>query len=414
MSSPDLTGGSIVVKKAMDSCFRRNDRYIQYMQFAIFGIHPELSKAEIQSVTKTPLINFGTEGAIFESNINLKKLQKQLGGTQKTGEIISSIDNAQTLENELLRHLLKINNQGKLQFGISVYDVGGTSYSKNLRRENKKLGLTLKKSLKEAGQSARLVTSTEPTLSSVVVAKNKLTENGIEICLLVTQNKIFIGQTKTVQDFDDWSHRDYNRPRRNAKNGMLPPKLARMMINLGSLPTDRAAILDPFCGSGTILMEAAVLRFAKIIGSDIDEKIIEDSADNLHWLEETGIKTDGIELFVSPASELQLDKQVDCIVTEPYLGKPRNGRESETQIQEQVRELETLYASCFTNLKKLMKPDAILVLASPVHKIKKMEFSLDIETIFEKIGLLKTIGPLRYERENQFVGRDIWVFKHPL
>ena len=35
-----------------------------------------------------------------------------------------------------------------------------------------------------------------------------------------------------MQDFEQWGARDYGRPSRDAVRGMLPPKLARMMVNL--------------------------------------------------------------------------------------------------------------------------------------------------------------------------------------
>lgn len=388
------------------------------MHFSILGIHPELSKAELKVVTGANLSFESKEAALFESDTDLNKLQKTLGGASKLGEILEVTSDSKNLESILLKYLSNQSDDKKLRFGISVYDAGGTSFSKNLRRENQKLGLKLKKALKEQGRSVRLVTSIEPTLSSVVVAKNKLTTNGIEFCLLVTEAEIYIGQTKTYQDFEDWSHRDYDRPRRNAKNGMLPPKLARMMINLSGLTKaepqrlnlEGLALLDPFCGSGTVLMEAAMLGFKNLTGSDISKMILEDAKANLDWLANRGIDMPDYQLIEMKAEKLKLENPVDIIVTEPFLGTPREGKESQLTVERQVKDLEMLYIGCFSNLVKLMKPGAKLVLAAPVHKIKDEEYPLNIEIIFKKIGLTKKIGPIRYEREGQFVGRDIWVF----
>ncbi len=43
-------------------------------------------------------------------------------------------------------------------------------------------------------------------------------------------------------------------------------------------------ILDPFCGSGTILQEAMLLGFKNIYGSDKDKRAIANSKENINWL----------------------------------------------------------------------------------------------------------------------------------
>lgn len=71
-----------------------------------------------------------------------------------------------------------------------------------------------------------------------------------------------------------------------------PPKVAQMMINLAG-PDRHKILLDPFCGSGTILQEAALLNFQKIYGSDQNSQAVKDSQVNLDWLRKNfGIKTD--------------------------------------------------------------------------------------------------------------------------
>ncbi|MCB9806812.1 hypothetical protein H6768_02830 [Candidatus Peribacteria bacterium] len=38
--------------------------------------------------------------------------------------------------------------------------------------------------------------------------------------------------------------------------GMMPPKIAQIMINLATKGDKKVAIWDPFCGLGTTLIEA--------------------------------------------------------------------------------------------------------------------------------------------------------------
>ena len=53
----------------------------------------------------------------------------------------------------------------------------------------------------------------------------------------------------------------------------LHPKLARVLVNISAIKRDET-LLDPFCGTGGILIEAGLIG-AKVIGSDIEEKMIE-------------------------------------------------------------------------------------------------------------------------------------------
>ena len=60
--------------------------------------------------------------------------------------------------------------------------------------------------------------------------------------------KGFLGQTLVVQPFKVLSKRDFGRPARDDHSGMLPPKLAQIMINLARRNDDISTktILDPF------------------------------------------------------------------------------------------------------------------------------------------------------------------------
>jgi len=104
------------------------------MHFSILGIHPELSCAELKAVIGANLSFESKETALFEFGDDLNELQKTLGGASKLGEILEATSDSKDLESILLKHLLNQPDDKKLRFGISVYDAGGTSFSKNLRR----------------------------------------------------------------------------------------------------------------------------------------------------------------------------------------------------------------------------------------------------------------------------------------
>ncbi|NCO80147.1 hypothetical protein GW884_02560, partial [Candidatus Falkowbacteria bacterium] len=195
--------------------------------FFVLGNNPTLSIAEISALQSGGYALAADNVLILttEQKINCVQTINRLGGTIKIGLISAKLDNANftKIYSNILPLFNKINSSGKFNFGISDY---------NIKKLNKqKLGLELKKYLKNKGISSRWVTSREPTLSSVVVEQNKLINKGLELVLVGRGQKILIGQTLAVQPFKQLSFRDYGRPSRDDLSGMLPPKLAQIMIN---------------------------------------------------------------------------------------------------------------------------------------------------------------------------------------
>ena len=98
----------------------------------------------------------------------------------------------------------------------------------------------------------------------------------------------------------------------------MPPRLARAMVNL-ALPLERfapagdadvASLLDPCCGTGTILIEACSLGL-RASGSDRNPKMVSMTRGNL--------KHFGCTCEVTRADACQIERQVDAVVTDlPY------------------------------------------------------------------------------------------------
>lgn len=387
--------------------------------FAALGSHPGLSIAEIEAVTGQHPLKASDQIAFYDNLPDeLTKLQAKLGGTTKLGYIVGSMVRASKKEIvEYLKDVLIYDSRpGKIPFGISVYDMEESPRAKELFSMQKSIGLALKNELKEAGLSSRYVVTKNPQLSSADVFKNHLLDRGAEFVFLVFEKELLIGRTEVVQDFADWSHRDYDRPARDAKRGMLPPKLARMMINLTGVTPERATILDPFCGSGTVLMEAAVLGYHKLIGSDISGQAIADTKKNMDWLRGEDIAFAEPELKESTAANTKAfidDLSVDAIATEPFLGAPRQGSESRTEIERVVAHLAGLYEESFATLAKLLKPGGVMVIASPVHYIGRDAFPVPTRDILTNLGMIErpiAEEAIIYHRPGQYVGREIVRF----
>ena len=389
------------------------------MIFFVLGTHPDLSIAEIKAVLGRSddkgIVRAGEILLVDEVEMSLPNLQNRLGGTIKIGSIIGSLAKWNKDEAADLIRSMMPSSEGRIEFGVS-------GYGSHLSRNVEPLGLEVKKKLKEEGLSCRLVTSREATLSSVVIAKNHLLTSGGEYVLIEAppttshptqpplgdgrspdRGSILIGQTETIQDFESWSERDFGRPARDAKSGMLPPKLARLMINLSGVDPRGASVLDPFCGSGTILMESAVLGFAKIFGSDISPKAIKDTDKNMRWVfEKAHAPKTIVSTEVSPAAELSLDEQVDLVVTEPFLGPPQRGGESKAQLIMVKNELMGMYLESFANIRELMKPGAKLVVAFPIFQGQSV--------MSKPLPGFEPQERFVYERSGQRVVREIRVY----
>ena len=381
------------------------------MIYFILGSHPELAKAEIKAVLGDLDVVHATDKFLL-ANItekNLGRLQDRLASIVKIGHVIGELiewDESGAAD-LIAAYASSAMGKNKISFGISAYDK-----QRRLEKETSSLGGAVKKILKETGRPVRYVTSKEPQLSSAVVDTNNLIGSGGEFVLLAVGKKTMIGQTETVQDFRAWSDRDYGRPKRDKRSGMLPPKLARMMINLSGLEPDGHNILDAFCGSGTVLMEAALMGFDPLIGSDIAEKAIKDTKKNLGWLtREFDLPELNLTLFEIPAENLSehFTDPVDLIVSEVFLGDPRHTPADAHQLKLIEKKLLPQYEKIFAGFKSVFNDKTIAVIAFPAMKTKTGDWHrLPIQDLLERLGY-KIESEHMYSRSNQLIARNIYV-----
>ncbi len=392
------------------------------------GNHPTLSRLEIAAVFKVNKINFELQEsendfAIFktEKEIKPQDLINQLGGTIRIAEVVENDPKHSLPFNQKITEFISQNIQtdNKFSFGISTF---------GLNIANKDL-VEIKKKLKNLNLRPRFIPykDRQSQLSSVQVTKNNLIEKGLEVVALTGENCNYLGKTLTVQDFESYNKRDYGRPKRNPKAGMLPPKLAQIMINIGrGLVDDKnITLLDPFCGAGTILQEAILMKL-KPTGSSRDETQIRAARKNLEWLEkELGIKDSKFKLINSEIENLERyvkPDRINLIVTEPYLGPPQKHELTEKAFESIASELVPLYLKTFENIKKVLKKDGIVVIIFPIFKVKDgQDGSLKILDDLQENGYT-LIEPLKrflntaekdltYSRPDQIVKRQIMVFQ---
>lgn len=392
--------------------------------YFILGNNTALAIAELNALLnlKSPQL-LATDFLVSEidEEINPEKLISRLGGTIKIG-LIRDILAKGANQNQINEAAIKIassrqrkSDPGKFNFGFSVY--GDGEFNK------KDLGIKIKNYFSSQKLSSRFVISREKTLSSVIITQNKLLKRGVEIVGLKKDGQVFIGETLAVQPFKDLSLRDFGRPARDDLSGMLPPKLAMTMINLAQLNSDEDIIIDPFCGSGTVINEAALIGYKNLFGSDISKRAVDDTYTNFSWLKDL-YKIENVKLKLAIRNVLALSKFIksesaDAIITEPFLG-PQRGMINFKAI---ISELETLYSGALKEFQKVLKPGGKVVMVWPsFYGQRAISPSYDgfkmITLLPENLknnpllsaGLSPRKNPL-YSRSGQKVFREIVVLK---
>ncbi|MYB40303.1 hypothetical protein F4X86_03515 [Candidatus Saccharibacteria bacterium] len=200
--------------------------------------------------------------------------------------------------------------------------------------------------------------------------------------------------------------------RRNLRAGILPPKLAQIMVNLTRCP-EGLTILDPFCGNGGLLQEALLSGY-KVLGSDVDRNQLEICAANLRAFTETWrIDQDRLlDLSVADAASHKWLYKIDGVASEIDLGPPLGKPASAKYIEPHRHRAAELLRKSLANLAKQLETGSRLCLAVPAWPQKGGGYlKLDPVACSAGLGYSLEDQDLIYCRPNQFVGRQLLILK---
>ena len=359
------------------------------MYLAVLGREPELSKAELEALF-SKVKQISSNLALFETDI-LPNIDK-LGGSLKL---------AIKLEKKPLEFLSELED-GKITIGVSDYSKGASKKTASLE------AMKLKKILVRHGKSVRVVLSDEATLTTATSLHNGMSgKNPRKVELIKFDNDWY--KVIGVQDIDAYAKRDQGRPARDAKVGMLPPKLAQILINLCGPLKEDSVVLDPFCGTGVLLQEALLMGYSAY-GTDISERIVDFSKKNLDYF-----KFKNYKLSVGDATSFKWQEPINAVACEGYLGKPMSKIPSEMELKEQKQECGSIILGFLKNLSSQIKSKTPVVIAAPAWLRETGEYSrLEILDQTADMGYNvenKTREGLFYHREGQIVARDIIILR---
>jgi tRNA (guanine10-N2)-dimethyltransferase len=235
----------------------------------------------------------------------------------------------------------------------------------------------------------------ERKLGAVMLNQLKQIDNEIKVNLetpditfygVFTEERFLFGislwKSKTYfQRFDErrGHKRDFFHP------GTLEPRLARVLVNL-SRAKESKLFLDPFAGSGSLLLEACLIG-AKIIGCDIQKRMVQGARINLTQFNLSG------DLICADARQLPFKDDIYAIATDPPYG-----RSSTTK----GIELNTLIHSFLGSATNILQKKRYICICAPIH--------INLQTIANEIGL-KTVE-LHKMRVHKSLTRMIGVFQN--
>ncbi|GAC1498940.1 MAG: hypothetical protein NVS1B10_01130 [Candidatus Saccharimonadales bacterium] len=404
----------------------------------ILGRQPRLGIAELESLYGADKITaVNNTAAIVDVDPCLMAFDR-LGGSVKFCKILTILDTSDWKSIE--KFLLEVSpghssnmQAGKMQLGLSLYGFHETI--QNIQAT----ALRLKKVIRKTDRSVRIIPNKTPQLNSAQIIHNHLTGPlGWEL-VFIRQNdqKTIIGQTIKVQDIESYTARDRMRPKRDAKVGMLPPKLAQIIINLASgvvpasqlssicdIPAGQAipspklnqTLLDPFTGSGVIMQESLLIGY-DVYGTDIDARMVKYSTENVSWLNSKYPIKDKTSVFEqADATTYIWPKSFDVIASEVYLGRPFTSSPSPEVLNQTISDCNLIIKKFLRNIHPQLPPNSRLCLAVPAWQTSNRQFKhLPLIDQLPELGYNRVIfehakdSDLIYFRDDQYVARQLLV-----
>ncbi len=328
------------------------------------------------------------------------ELQEKLGGTIKVAELLEKAPHTtpEAVQERIIDFLL---DRKPKRFSLAEH---GRDHLEPMDV------VAIKRTLLEHGLKTTYKDAPRYGASAALLKKG----NVDEIHVIQTADQLIYAATLTVQDIDTWSLRDAGKPERDRKRGMLQPKVAHMMINLalGSDEAENHVILDPFCGTGTILIEGAFMDIPHVMGSDIDFKGVLQANTNLKWWQSLQVEPFTYEVAAKAVEKLQpqdFTRQPTLIVTEPYLGKMTPDPE---QIPRVLDGLERMYRGAFRAYGRVLPRGGKVAMLFPSFQTKKSTITVGkLLRALPELGFEVTAGPFRAGRPDAITQRELYIIE---
>jgi precorrin-6B methylase 2 len=329
----------------------------------------------------------------------------ELAGTHKCAPLTAQPDSPSGDLTPLI-DLMESYLDDKSNVSLSGYGIVEDDYEELVR--------SLLDGLREAGfRKVRLLRPRgDELLSEQVVSRQAL-----DVVAFPYHNGFGLGPTAWVPDSVSMKQRGTMKPTPHPDIAMSP-RLARTLVNLADLKQGQT-LLDPFCGSGTILIEAHA-KSLRCLGLDSRASRVQQARENLRW-SAGGISDRGYDIRKGDAREtsrLLRGTRVDAIVTEPLLLPKLDARPKTQTAEVMVDEAAEVYNDALASMADSIDPDGRIVVVVPVvQTMDGDEVTLTLDG--RKLGLRYfQPGPVGFEypmrlsfESTRWVKRAVYVFE---
>jgi len=270
---------------------------------------------------------------------------------QQEVKAITNPTQSKLYKNLLLLQTNNIKNISRLAYTKKVYKLLFISTFKNIKKdlENFNWQNVYKKdfSLRIHTQNLKEKELAAYIWDKVKSPKVNLKSAKTQIEIFNNKKQIFCGLLIHKPNSDFQKRHPNLRPFRHPTT--LKPKLARAMLNLSKIT--KGKLLDPFCGTGGILLEAGILNYTPI-GYDLSKEILIECEKNLKFY-----KIKNYKLRKKDATS-KLQKS-NLIVTDPPYGRASKLFKKETLTLKDLYKNFLLSAQDSTNTMVIIFPNSV-------------------------------------------------------
>ncbi len=331
----------------------------------------------------------------------------RLAGTHKCAPLLLTGEGDAADLNRVVDSLVRVLDE-KSNLSLSGYEIGEEEYDTIVR--------ALLDGVRERGlKKVRLL---RPKGNELLV-EDVLRRRAVDVIAFPYHEGLGLGRTAWVPDSKSMRRRGLDRPAPHPGIS-LSPRLARVLLNLAGLRRGQV-VLDPFCGSGTILVEAYI-ESMKCIGLDSRASRVHDTIKNLAW---TGGAPGPGRFEVREGDARSLARylrgmKVDAVVTEPVLMPTFEARPRTATAEELIHNVRGVYSDALDSMAGSLRPGGRIVIVVPIIRTiegEEVTLALDGKRLglrFYQPGPVGFQYPVRLSFEStRWLSRAVYVFESP-
>jgi tRNA1(Val) A37 N6-methylase TrmN6 len=332
------------------------------------------------------------------------ELVSELSGSHKCAPVVERLESASD-DQSVIADLLAPHLQDKSNVAMSGYGLSEDDYEDLVR--------SMLDGLRATG--LRKVRLLRPD-GNELLSEQIITRGALDVVAYPYRDGFALGPTVWVPDSASMRQRGTRRPIPHSDIAMSP-RLAQTLVNLAGLRPGQT-ILDPFCGAGTILIEAHA-KSLRCLGVDSHASRVQEARENLRW--SAGASDAGYDIRKGDARDLPRmlrGTKADGIVTEPLLLPRLDARPRTATARAMIEESAGVYNDALASMAECVHPDGRIVVVVPVvQTMDGDEVTLTLEG--RRLGLrLYQPGPVGFEypvrlsfESTRWVRRGVYVFE---